>query len=81
MFIRVAARLDHLSPKGPFLQALQVIRHLLTRPECFRLEREFAGSDLHRGEKCTLSSHTEQLSRKGAASCCHRTGELPFHGS
>jgi hypothetical protein len=44
--------------KGPFLEVLQVIRRLLTRPECFRLEREFAGPDLHREGKCTLSRHT-----------------------
>jgi hypothetical protein len=43
--------------KGPFLEVLQVIRCLLTRPECFRLEREFAGPDSHRGGKCTLSRH------------------------
>ena len=29
---------------------LQAIRRLLTRPECFRLEREFAGPGFHRGE-------------------------------
>jgi len=80
MFIRVAARLDHLSPKGPFLQALQVIRRLLTRPECFRLEREFAGSDCT-GEKMHLIKPHRTTQPKGAASCCHRTGELPFHGS
>ena len=44
--------------KGPFLGVLQVIRRLLTRPECFRLEREFADPGLHRGGKCTLSRHT-----------------------
>ena len=44
--------------KGPFLEVLQVIRRLLTRPECFRLEREFADPGLHRGGKCTLSRHT-----------------------
>ena len=36
---------------------LQAIRRLLTRPECFRLEREFAGPDFHRGEQCTLARH------------------------
>lgn len=40
--------------KGPFLGVLQAIRRLLTRPECFRLEREFAGPDFHRGRRCTL---------------------------
>jgi uncharacterized DUF497 family protein len=39
---------------------LQVIRCLLTRPECFRLERELAGPDFHRGEQCALARHTEQ---------------------
>ena len=43
MFTRVAARTDRLPPAGPFLEVLQAIRHLLARPECFRLEREFAG--------------------------------------
>jgi hypothetical protein len=28
---------------GPFLEELQTIRHLLIRPECFRLERELPG--------------------------------------
>src|ERR1017187_4875080 len=54
--------------KGPFLGVLQVIRRLLPRPECFRLEREFAGPDLHRGGKCTLTRHTQQRSRTSAAS-------------
>ena len=45
MFTRVAARTDRLPPAGPFLEVLQAIRRLLTRPECFRLEREFAGPD------------------------------------
>ena len=40
MFTRVAARTDRLPPAGPFLEVLQAIRRLLTRPECFRLERE-----------------------------------------
>ena len=46
--------------KRPFLRVLQTIRRLLIRPECFRLEREFAGPVFHRGEECTLSRHTEQ---------------------
>jgi transposase IS66-like protein/transposase IS66 family protein len=37
---------------------LQAIRRLLTCPECFRLEREFAGPDFHPGEQCTLPRHT-----------------------
>ena len=40
--------------KGPFLGVLQAIRRLLTRPECFRLEREFAGPVFHRGGWRTL---------------------------
>jgi hypothetical protein len=45
--------------KGAFLEVLQTIRRLLIRPECFRLEREFAGPDFHRGEQCTLiKAHT-----------------------
>jgi len=49
--------------KGPFPEVLQVIRCLLTRPECFRLEREFAGPDFHRGEPHTLTRHTQQRRR------------------
>jgi hypothetical protein len=52
--------------KGSFLEVLQAIRRLLTRPECFRLEREFAGPGFHRGEQCTLSRHTRQRRR-----ACH----------
>ena len=54
--------------KRPFLRVLQTIRRLLIRPECFRLEREFAGPDFHRGEQCTLSRHTEQPRRKLSSS-------------
>ena len=50
--------------KRPFLRVLQTIRRLLIRPECFRLEREFAGPVFHRREQCTLSRHTEQSRRK-----------------
>ena len=64
MFTRVAARTDRLPPAGPFLEVLQAIRRLLTRPEYFRLEREFAGPDFHRGEQCTFSRHTHQPGRK-----------------
>jgi hypothetical protein len=35
----------------PFLKVLQTIRFLLIRFKCFRLERELAGPDLHRGEQ------------------------------
>ena len=65
MFTRVAARTDRLPPAGPFLEVLQAIRRLLTRPEYFRLEREFAGPDFHRGEQCTFSRHTFQHCRTG----------------
>ena len=54
MFTRVAARTDRLPPAGPFLEVLQAIRRLLTRPEYFRLEREFAGPDFHRVEQVHL---------------------------
>jgi len=60
MFTHVAARTVRWPPTGPFLRVLQTIRRLLIRPECFRLEREFAGPDFHRGEQCTLSRHTQQ---------------------
>ena len=42
---------------------LQTIRRLLIRPECFRLEREFAGLGFHQGEQCTLPRHTQQYRR------------------
>ena len=50
--------------KRPFLRVLQTIRRLLIRPECFRLEREFAGPVFHRGEQCTLARRTEQSGRE-----------------
>jgi hypothetical protein len=37
---------------------LQTIRRLLIRFRCFRLERELAGPDFHRGEQCTFSQGT-----------------------
>ena len=47
----------HADPqKGPFLEVLQAIRHLLTHPECFRLERELAGPDSNREKQCTLAT-------------------------
>ncbi len=58
VFTRVAARTVRWSPSGPFLGVLQTIRRLLIRPECFRLEREFAGLDFHQGEQCTFTRHT-----------------------
>ena len=51
--------------KRSFPGVLQVIRRLLTRPGCFRLERELAGPDFHRGEPCTLARHTHQLVEGG----------------
>jgi hypothetical protein len=53
--------------KRPFLRVLQTIRRLLIRPECFRLEREFAGPGFYRGEQCTLSRRTEQSGREFAS--------------
>src|ERR1035437_4272845 len=35
------------------------IRCLLTRPECLRLEREFAVPDFHRGGSYAFSRHTQ----------------------
>ena len=64
MFTHVTARTVRWPPTGSFLEVLQAIRRLLTRPECFRLEREFAGPDFHRGEQCTLARHTQQHRRK-----------------
>ena len=63
MFTHVTARTVRWPPTGSFLEVLQAIRRLLTRPECFRLEREFAGPDFHRGEPCTLARHTQQRRR------------------
>jgi hypothetical protein len=40
MFTHVAARTVRCPPTGSFLEVLQAICRLLTRPECFRLERE-----------------------------------------
>src|SRR4029077_3716353 len=60
--------------KRPFLRVLQTIRRLLIRPECFRLEREFAGPVFHRGEQCTLSRHTE---RSGGELASARTAPRP----
>ncbi len=63
MFTHVAARTVRWSPTEPFLEVLQTIRRLLIRPECFRLEREFAGLDFHQGEQCTLPRHTHERGR------------------
>ena len=69
VFTRVAARTSADPLKGPFLEVLQTIRRLLIWPECFRLEREFAGPDLKRGEWCTFTRHTQQRLRTGAQTC------------
>ena len=63
MFTHVAARTVRWPPTGPFLEVLQIIRRLLTRPDCFRLEREFAGPDFHRGERCALPRHTDRAEK------------------
>src|SRR3954466_2336194 len=54
---------------GPFLGVLQTIRRLLIRPECFRLEREFAGLGFHQGEQCTLTRHTHEHGGAGLYRC------------
>jgi len=46
------------SPREPFLEVLQLIRHLLSRLECFQPERQLAGPDLHRGGGYVFSRHT-----------------------
>jgi hypothetical protein len=81
MFTRVAARTDRLPPAGPFLEVLQAIRRLLTRPEYFRLEREFAGPDFHRGEQCTFSRHTFQHCRTGHQTPDNNAKNALFAGS
>ena len=48
-------------------RVLRIIRRLLIRSECFRLEREFAGPVFHRGEQCTLARRTEQSGGKLAS--------------
>jgi len=80
MFTRVAARTDRLPPAGPFLEVLQAIRRLLTRPEYFRLEREFAGPDFHRGEQCTFSRHTFQHCRTGHQTPDNNAKECALRG-
>ena len=41
-----------------------IIRRLLIRSDRFRLEREFAGPDFHRGERCALPRHIERSGRE-----------------
>jgi len=56
--LRPARSADPL--RGLSIEVLQIIRRLLIRSDRFRLEREFAGPDFHRGERCALPRHTEQ---------------------
>jgi hypothetical protein len=51
--------------KGGFPKVLQVICHLLTRPGCFRLERELPGGTWFPRNLCTLAGHTQQRGGKG----------------
>ena len=76
MFTHIAARTVRCPPTGSFLEVLQAIRRLLTRPECFRLEREFAGPDFHRGEQCTLARHTHECRRAGHQAGVHYEEEF-----
>ena len=63
--LRPARSADPL--RGLSIEVLQIIRRLLIRSDRFRLEREFAGPDFHRGERCALPRHTEQSGRKFAS--------------
>jgi hypothetical protein len=63
--LRPARSADPL--RGLSIEVLQIIRRLLIRSDRFRLEREFAGPDFHRGERCTLPRHTEQSGREFAS--------------
>ena len=63
--LRPARSADPL--RGLSIEVLQIIRRLLIRSDRFRLEREFAGPDFHRGERCALPRHTEQSSREFAS--------------
>ena len=60
--LRPARSADPL--RGLSIEVLQIIRRLLIRSDRFRLEREFAGPDFHRGERCALPRHTEQSGRE-----------------
>jgi len=53
--------------RGLSIEVLQILRRLLIRSDRFRLEREFAGPDFHRGERCALPRHTEQSRREFAS--------------
>ena len=48
--LRPARSADPL--RGLSIEVLQIIRRRLIRSDRFRLEREFAGPDFHRGERC-----------------------------
>src|SRR5271168_5536331 len=61
-FTRVAPARSADPLRGLSIEVLQIIRRLLIRSDRFRLEREFAGPDSHRGERCALPRHTEQSS-------------------
>ena len=63
--LRPARSADPL--RGLSIEVLQIIRRLLIRSDRFRLEREFAGPDFHRGERCALPRHTEQSDREFAS--------------
>ena len=63
--LRPARSADPL--RGLSIEVLQIIRRLLIRSDRFRLEREFAGPDFHRGERCALPRHTEQSGREFAS--------------
>jgi len=56
----------HLVTRRVYKQRRSAALAVLIRPECFRLEREFAGPGFYRGEQCTLSRRTEQSSREFA---------------
>lgn len=71
-----------------FQAVLQSIRYLLNRSLCFRLEREFAGSDFrlgrglarHRRINRALARHTQQRRRTRAAWREPGPQELHVHG-
>ena len=63
--LRPARSADPL--RGLSIEVLQIIRRLLIRSDRFRLEREFADPDFHRGERCALPRHTEQPGREFAS--------------
>lgn len=66
-------------PGRPFLEVLQPICYLLSRPKCFRLARKLAGSDLRRRIKCTLARHSQQSGRKLYPTHCSGQKELAVY--